>query len=184
MKYTDIQLKQAIDTLVSGGVVVMPTDTVYGIVCSANRPDAVEKIFDIKKRINKLGTILFANKQQLLEFGFDENLVGAAFSYWPGPVSIILPSPKNKKYLAKEWDSLAVRIPEPEWLKRLLLKTGPLATTSANYPDEPTATNIEQAKSIFESKVDFYLDGGEIINSKPSKIVCILPNGKIKVLRP
>ena len=181
--FSRTELSNLVEVLRADGVVVMPTDTVYGIVGSVNSHETVEKIFDIKKRINNLGTILFANKQQLSDFGFDENLLEKAMKYWPGPVSVVLPAPADKKYLAKDWDSLAVRIPEPEWLNTLLLKTGPLVTTSANLPDEPTVTDIDQAKKVFGDKVDFYLDGGTVSDAKPSKIVKIADDGIIETLR-
>lgn len=172
-----------INSLIDGGVVVMPTDTVYGLVCLARNPDAVKKMYEVKQRDGKPGTIIAGSVDQLISMGFDETEAEIASRFWPGPVSVILSTGDNLEYLHMGKKSLAVRIPDVEWLHNLLLETSPLATTSANLPGEPTVTNIEQAQSVFGEKIDFYLDGGEIINSKPSKIVRILQNGDIETIR-
>lgn len=169
-------------TLENGGVVVMPTDTVYGLVSSANNPSAVKRMYEIKQRSGKPGTIIAGSVQQLVNMGFSQAELETASQFWPGPVSVILSASDNLDYLHMGKKSLAVRVPDIEWIHKLLLQTGPLATTSANLPGEPTATNIVQAKRTFGVKIDFYLDGGEIIN-KPSKIVHTLKGGETEILR-
>lgn len=172
-----------VETLINGGVVVMPTDTVYGLVSLAGSPEAVKKMYEAKQRDGKPGTIITGSAQQLVDMGFDEIDIDTASQFWPGPVSVILSASDNLEYLHMGKKSLAVRIPDVEWLHNLLIQTGPLATTSANLPGEPTVTNIEQAQGVFGEKIDFYLDGGEIINSKPSKIVRILLSGEVDIIR-
>jgi len=175
---------QLIETLKNNNVVVMPTDTVYGLACSALLPVAVIKMYKIKQRENKPGTILVANISQLVSLGFNQSQVEQAQKYWPGPVSVVLTAPDSLEYLHMGKKSLAVRIPEPKWLIDLLEKTGPLATTSANLPGEPTITDINQAKDLFGTNVDSYIDGGEISGTKPSKIIKILQNGSTETIRP
>ena len=184
MKYSDTQVEQTINILLSGGVVVMPTDTVYGLVCSALSPSAVKRMYEVKERVGKPGTVIAGSEQQLLDMGFKEAEVETASQFWPGPVSVILSAEDSLEYLHMGKKSLAVRIPDLDWLNEILLKTGPLATTSANLPGEPTVTIIDQAKKLFGDKVDYYSDGGEILGVKPSKIVKIDQNGEIKILRP
>jgi len=147
----------------------MPTDTVYGLVVSAKSPAAVKKLYETKGRIGKPGTIIAASVEQLIELGFSERDLNLASKYWPGPVSIVLPAPKSLEYLHMGLNSLAVRIPNKEELQELLKRTGPLATTSANRPGEPTIEKIEDAESIFGNVVDIYIDGGDI-SSVPSEI--------------
>jgi L-threonylcarbamoyladenylate synthase len=78
--------------------------------------------------------------------------------------------------------SLAVRIPDKPELIELLEKTGPLATTSANDPGEPTAVNVDDAKQYFGDAVDFYEDGGDMSGNAPSTVVRIVDDA-IEVLR-
>ena len=171
------------DTLLNGGVVVMPTDTVYGLVCLAGNPEAVKKMYEVKQRDGKPGTIIAGSVEQLVDMGFNQTEIATAGQFWPGPVSVILEAPESLDYLHMGKKSLAVRIPSLDWLQELLETTGPLATTSANLPGEPTVTNIEQAQRVFGEKIDFYLDGAVIINSKPSKIVRILQSGEVDIIR-
>lgn len=175
---------ELVDTLINRGVVVMPTDTVYGLVCLASNKNAVKRMYQIKQREGKPGTIIAGSSQQLAEMGFNETEVQAARQFWPGAVSVILSTVDNLEYLHMGKESLAVRVPDVDWLHDLLVQTGPLATTSANLPGEPTVTNIEQAKQIFGDKVDLYIDGGEVTNNKPSKIVLIKDGGKVEIIRP
>lgn len=182
--FSELELVGLAEALKSDGVVVMPTDTVYGLSCSAKSPEAVKHMYETKQRDGKPGTIIAANIEQFADMGFDQVELETASQFWPGPVSVILSAGDNLEYLHMGKESLAVRIPEPQWLRDLLVATGPLATTSANLPGEPTAKTIDEAKIIFGDKIDFYLDNGASKEAKPSKIVRIAENGEIEVLRP
>lgn len=177
------KISEIINTLKSGGVAVMPTDTVYGLVCLASDRGAVKRMYEIKERVGKPGTIIASSAEQLLEMGFLETEVETASKFWPGPVSVILNVGDNLDYLHMGKKSLAVRVTDVDWLQKLLSQTGSLATTSANLPGEPTVTSVEQARSIFGDKVELYIDGGKITNGKPSKIVRILPSGETETIR-
>lgn len=172
-----------ITSLGDGDVVVMPTDTVYGLACSALKSEAVKRMYDIKRREGKPGTILAGSIKQLIDIGFSKKAVERANPYWPAPISVILVAPERLSYLHMGIKSLAVRIPAVEELRELLLSTGPLATTSANYPGEPTITRIEEAKLLFAHKVVLYIDGGDKSGAKPSKIIRLLDNGEIETIR-
>lgn len=162
----------------------MLTDTVYGLVCSVDFPDSVKKIYSLKGRENKPGTIIAANAEQLLKMGFSADQIDKASQFWPGPVSVILNAPDKLSYLHMGKKSLAVRIPKPEWLRDILDQTGPLATSSANLAGEPTVNTVEQAKKLFGDSVDLYVDGGDLSNSKPSKIVRVKEDGNVEIIRP
>ena len=168
--YMGFQMKELVRKITRGKVVCMPTDTVYGLVCSAKSPQAVQRLYEVKGRENRPGTIIAASIEQLIELGFNKNDVQVAAQFLPGPVSVVLPAPDSLIYLHMGLDSLAVRIPANKKLQELLSITGPLATTSANRPGEPTVTNIDQAREIFAVKVALYVDGGEI-TSQPSTIM-------------
>lgn len=172
-----------LQALKAGGVVVMRTDTVYGLVASALSPDAVNKLYKIKGRDNKPGTIIAANIMQLAYLGLDKLSLNQAEKYWPGPNSIVLPAPQAHSYLHFGLNSLAVRIPDNQPLVDLLLQSGPLVTTSANLPGKPIVENINEAIQILGKGVDLYVDGGIVSNPIPSNVYLLEPDGSFKKIR-
>ncbi len=167
-----------------GAVGVIPTDTVYGIVARADDKSAVDRLYKLKKREDKPGTIIAANIEQLEKLGLKHRYLKAVEQFWPGAVSIIIPTTDPElAYLHRGKMSLAVRIPDDTKLQKLLQQTGPLVTSSANPPGEPTADTIQQAKAYFGNQVDFYIDGGDLSQREPSTIIRIIDDA-IEVLRP
>lgn len=141
-------------------------------------------MYKLKQRDAKPGTVIVPSIEQLIDLWFSATDVSNANSmFWPAPVSVILDAPKKLKYLHMGKNSLAVRIPEPQWLHDLLEASGPLATTSANLPGEPPVESADEAKLIFGKEVGLYVDGGIIANAKSSKIVKITGDGTVETLR-
>lgn len=166
-----------------GAVGIIPTDTVYGIVARATDEAAVKRLYELKKRSHKPGTIIAANREQLEQLGLKHRYLKAVEQFWPGAVSVIIPvSDPRLAYLHQDQLSLAVRVPELAELHSLLMQTGPLLTSSANSPGEPTAVNIDQAKAYFGDRVDFYEDGGDLSNRQASTLIRIVDDA-IEVLR-
>lgn len=166
-----------------GAIAVIPTDTVYGVVARAEDKTAVTRLYELKRRENKPGTLIAANIEQLEALGLKRRYMTAVEQYWPGAVSVIIPcADPNLEYLHKGKMSLAVRIPADKELIALLQQTGPLISSSANDPGEPTATNIDEAKKYFGDEVDFYADGGELSNHQPSTIIRIVDDA-VEVIR-
>lgn len=174
---------KSIDILKNDGVGVIPTDTVYGLACSAFSPLALERLFKIKGRAeNKPPVVIISDVSDLEKFGAEVSSVHSELikKYWPGKVTVIFNIAKKFEYLDKGL-GLAVRLPADENLRNILRQTGPLATSSANPEGLPTAKNIEEAKKYFGDKVDFYEDGGEL-SPAPSTLVRITGD-KVEVLR-
>jgi L-threonylcarbamoyladenylate synthase len=167
------------DILLAGGIGVLLTDTVYGVVGSARIPDAATKVIDAKGRKYKPGTLIAANTKQLIDLGIQREHVKAAKQFWPGPVTAVLPTRPGLEYLDLGLASLAVRIPDNPEVVALLKKVGPLLTTSANRPDEPMVKSIEEAQEIFGNRLNFYVDGGRLASPLASTIIRI----KIELLR-
>jgi L-threonylcarbamoyladenylate synthase len=178
-------LKQAIKLLKKGGVGILPTDTIYGLLGSALNPKTVERIYKLRKRqkgkpmivlissLNNLG--LFDIKLSLKQKNLLKKL-------WPNPVSVILACPNQRfYYLHRGTKTLAFRIPKSESLIKLLKKTGPLVAPSANPSGLKPAETIKQAKNYFKDQVEFYVDVGKV-TSFPSTLIS-LKNDKIKILR-
>lgn len=183
MLFKDITDPQIIHLLNGGAVGILPTDTVYGIVAVANNQKAVAALYAAKHREGKPGTLVAANMAQLQTLGISPDLLEGAEAFWPGPVSIVLPVGGELAYLHQGQGSLAVRVTANRQLRRLLEQTGPLLTSSANMPSEPTAKNIEEAKSYFGSTVDFYVDGGTIEGDRPSTVLKLESDGTKTILR-
>lgn len=166
-----------------GAIGVIPTDTVYGVVARAADADAVARLYELKKRENKPGTLIAASIEDLELIGLKHRYLKAVEQFWPGAVSVVIPAADPAlKYLHQGKMSLAVRIPADIELQKILKQTGPLVTSSANHPGEPTAVTVEQAKNYFGDKVDFYQDGGDLTNNQPSTIIRIVDDA-IEVLR-
>lgn len=167
-----------------GAIGVIPTDTVYGVVARASDMAAVNRLYELKKRNAKPGTLIAASLSQLEELGLKHRYLKAVEQYWPGAISVIIPvADPSLKYLHQGKMSLAVRIPDDQELLKLLEQTGPLLTSSANHPGEPTATTMLQAKKYFSENVDFYIDGGDLSKNLPSTIIQILDDA-VDVIRP
>lgn len=166
-----------------GTIGIIPTDTVYGLVAQASDQAAVKRLYNLKKRDKKPGTLIAANIEQLENLGLKHRYLKAVEQYWPGAVSVVIPtSDPAIAYLHQGKFSLAVRIPADKKLTALLTETGPLLTTSANLAGEAEATNIDQARRYFGDKVDFYEDGGDLIGCQPSTVIRVIDDA-VEVLR-
>jgi tRNA threonylcarbamoyl adenosine modification protein (Sua5/YciO/YrdC/YwlC family) len=163
---------------------VIATDTVYGLVVRATDHVAVARLYALKQRDKKPGTLIAANLQQLEDLGLKHRYLKAVEQFWPGAVSVVIPcADPELEYLHQGKMSLAVRIPADKQLHELLITTGPLLTSSANQPGEPVAAAIAQAKKYFGDEVDFYEDAGDLSSRQPSTIIRIIDDA-IEVVRP
>jgi L-threonylcarbamoyladenylate synthase len=192
-----------VKTLQNGGVGVMPTDTIYGIVGSALQSDTVRRIYALRRRdLKKPMIILIGGAGDLARFGIFSDAKTKKFlkRVWPGAVSVIMPlAPRQGvsravrstarhsssiarfKYLHRGTKALAFRLPKPAWLRVLLKKTGPLVAPSVNIEGRPPARTVREAKKYFSDKVDFYIDAGRHA-AKPSTLVKV-EKGGVAILR-
>ena len=175
-----------IKVLKNGGVAVMPTDTLYGIVGRAENISTVERIYNIRKRKPSKPCIVLigdASELEKLKIKISEKQKEIIKEYSSSPTSIILDcSDESFSYLHRGTKTLALRLPgEPE-LRNLLLQTGPLIAPSANIEGQPPAKSIQEAKNYFGNLVDLYVDGGDIAG-KASKIIRLQNDGSISIIR-
>jgi len=177
-----VSTAEAIAQLLQGAVGVLPTDTVYGLVACASNQAAVARLYELKKRDHKPGTIVAANVDQLVALGIKKRYLNAVADMWPNPLSIVLPVGPELAYLDQEVGSLAVRIPKDETLQKVLAQTGPLVTSSANQPGAQTAATLAAAYDYFGDSIDFYVDGGDL-SGKPASTVIRVVDDAIEVLR-
>lgn len=182
--------KQAVKILKKGGVVVLPSDTIYGIFGLALDEEVVEKVYKLRKRRpTKPMIILISSVNDLKKFNIEVNQKDEIFSILKkGGISAVFPCDyKEFKYLHRGERSLAFRIPNGKnkrgrMLKELLKKTGPLVAPSANFEGKLPAETLTEAKYIFGESIDFYIGEGRRLSCSPSTLVRVV-DGKVEVLR-
>lgn len=185
---TEWELAQA--AIRDGSLVVMPTDTVYGIGCDPYRASAVADLLGIKGRGKAMPPpVLAADVDQALALA-DWTLVaeeqrGAAQlraerlarAYWPGALTLIVPTSRPFGWdMQTHGRTVAVRVPDEDLTRRLLDRTGPLAVTSANLTGRPPALTAEEARAYFGDRVRCYLDGGRAKVGEASTIINCMAN--------
>jgi len=183
MTLKSIDSPKLVNLIKAGNVGVIPTDTVYGLVCSALDPDAVARLYGLKNRTDKPGTVIAANMKQLEELGLKKRYLKAVEDFWPGPVSVVIPISFGIEYLTLGKGSLAVRLPSDEKLSKLLEETGPLLTTSANHPGELPITSAKDINTEFGKDLDFIVDGG-VLSERVASAVIRIVDDTIEVIRP
>src|SRR3990167_8316504 len=155
MKYSN----KVMDILKQGGIGVLPTDTLYGIVGSALNQQTVERIYKLRRRsLNKPMIILISFLADIERFKIypNEKISNFLKNIWPISVSVILHcANEDFKYLHRGTNTLAFRIPDNNQLLNLLKQTGPLVAPSANFEGEKPASTIKEAKNYFGDKVHF-----------------------------
>ncbi|KKW20595.1 MAG: Sua5/YciO/YrdC/YwlC family protein [Parcubacteria group bacterium GW2011_GWF2_50_9] len=170
-------LSKVIPILKSGGIAVIPTDTIYGIVARALDRKAAERLFALRRKtLRKPFVILIDRVPRLKDFGIALDAGQRRFltHAWPGKVSIVFPCNGNKfSYLHRGTNALAFRLPNKKDLRALLKKTGPLVAPSANPEGEKPAETAAQAKRYFGARVDIYVDVGRL-RRKPSTVISLV----------
>ncbi len=174
------------EVLKSGGVAVIPTDTIYGIVGSALNPQTVARIYNIRKRAgDKPCIILVSDIGELGKFSINlsDSQKEIFKTYSDLPTSIILDCEEESlEYLHRGTQTLAFRVPNLPELRDVLAQTGPLIAPSANIEGELPAKNIPEAREYFGEQVDLYLDGGEIAG-QPSRVIKLHKDGQVDIIR-
>lgn len=173
------------EQLKSGAIGVIPTDTLYGLVCCALNEESVDRVYALRERdVDKPCITLISDLDQLNLFNIVPSSRDREYlsRVWPGKVSVTLPIDATSfPYLHRGKDSLAFRLPNDEALRNLIRQTGPLIAPSANPQGKVPAATIEEARMYFGDRADFYVDGGTL-RSEPSTLIRF-DNGKVVVLR-
>ncbi len=172
-------LHQAHAALTRGEVVVVPTDTVYGVAVSPRVPGAIDRVVHLKGRSRDMAPpILVASVEQALslvaEGALSDEVHALLQRYWPGALTVVLPvNPELEFDIGHTPGTIALRSPDESSLLELLRLHGPLAVTSANKTGEPPAESVYEAINFFGDDVAVYLGaaGESHTNQKPSSIV-------------
>ena len=176
---------ELIDHLRSGGVAVIRTDTLYGLVASADIEAAVERVYDIKGRdANKSCIVLLDDMRSA--YGRGEELDTDAHRYHSDvPTSFLIDGGGAPGWLLRENHQLAYRVPNDLDLRQFLAATGPLIAPSANPQGQPPARTIAEAQDYFGGQGGImYVDGGEVPeDTPPSRLIRINDDGTVERLR-
>lgn len=181
--FTSVNDPEIARILIAGGVGVLRTDTIYGIVALAGNEAAVRRVYELKGREDSKSPIVLIDDERQI---YDE-LSAAHSAYvrevWPGKVSVIVPSTQAPSWIRRQNDSVAYRMPDFGELRNLVRVTGPLIAPSANPQGMQPAMNLREARYYFGNKIDFYVDGGSVESPEPSKLMKLELNGDITRLR-
>ena len=181
-------MQNLIDTLKSGGTILYPTDTIWGIGCDATNADAINKIFEIKKREkNKSMIILVESEKRLQDLVEVPEMAWEIMDLSEKPVTIIYDNPKGlpKEILAED-GSIGIRLVKDNYLKKLIGKLNkPLVSTSANLSGDKSPMKFSDINDEIINSVDAISDENhdKISEYAGSSIIRMWNDGRVKVLR-
>ena len=181
-------MEQIIETLKSGGTILYPTDTIWGIGCDATNIDAINKIFEIKKREkNKSMIILVESAKRLQDLVEVPEMAWEIMDLSEKPVTLIYDNPRGlpKEILAED-GSIGIRLVDDLFLKKIITKLNkPLVSTSANFSGEKSPMKFSDISKELVNAVDFVAEENHDIISEfsGSSVIRIWNDGRIKVLR-
>ena len=173
-----------------GELVVIPTDTVYGLAADAFNPAAVQKLIDAKGRTRQSPPpVLIPGIPTLdaLAESVPDEVRLLVETFWPGALTIILPAQSSLQWdLGETRGTVALRMPSNRIALELLSETGPLAVSSANLTGEPAATTAAGAEAMLGDSVSIFLDdgeGGSVSSTIVDATSLSLPDGKLRIVR-
>ncbi len=180
-------IEKIVKILNNGGVVVLPTDTVYGIFAISDNKKAIKKIYEIKKRYYKKPLQIFLQDKKLIKKYAIVNKYNEKYinKFLPGKYTLILKIRKifKKKFKFLKCDTIGIRVIKYKLLNDILKKiNSPLVATSANFSGDKTPVKFQDINKEILSKVGFYVKNDKIVSGIPSRVINV--TGKeIKILR-
>ena len=177
----DDKLKEPAQIIKKGGIVIFPTETVYGIGTNGLDENAIRKLYEVKQRpLNKPISLLVNNIEMVEKIA--KNITEVEYKlmerFFPGPLTIILEKRDIvPDILTSNTNTIGIRMPSGEIAKKLIEFAGvPIATSSSNISGKPSGTNITDIKKDFEGKIDCFIDNGESELGIPSTVIRIIDN--------
>lgn len=182
------EIQACLEVLKQGGLILYPTDTVWGIGCDATNTEAVEKIFKLKQRSDSKALICLVADDRMLK-KYIKNIPDAAFDIMDledNPITIIYDEPQNLAHnlIAKD-NTIGIRIPNNDFCFQLLRKfNGAIVSTSANISGQPTPKSFKEIHEDIIKGVDYVVNlPNEKLGTKPSAIIKLSKDGKVQVIR-
>ncbi|MFB2581810.1 L-threonylcarbamoyladenylate synthase [Herbiconiux sp. P15] len=182
---TGMRLSRA--AIAKGELVVLPTDTVYGVAADAFTPAAVQRLLDAKGRTRQSPPpVLIPGLTTLdaLATSIPDAVRDLVGEFWPGGLTIILQATPSLAWdLGETGGTVALRMPDDEIALALLAETGPLAVSSANLTGRPAATTAAEAEAMLGDSVSVYLDGGARTGGAASTILDATDPASFRIVR-
>jgi L-threonylcarbamoyladenylate synthase len=175
VRLTAADLDRAATVILSGGVLAIPTDTVYGLACHPDDGAAADRIFALKGRPADMElSLLAASPGDAARFAQTTGVAAhLAAAFWPGALSLIVPaSTPFHAATPRAGSTVMVRVPDHDLLRELLRRTGPLASTSANRHGRPACSTADEVEAQLDAEVDAVLDGGPAAGLASTIIDC------------
>jgi L-threonylcarbamoyladenylate synthase len=179
-------IDRALAVLRVGGLVVMPTDTVYGVGCLAWEGEAVARLFLVKGRPeDRPIPILLGQANELERVAVNPSVATRrlAEAYWPGPLTLVVQRHPSLPRALGPGSTIGVRVPAHPVAQRLLTAAGPMAVTSANLSGKPPATSAMDAESALAGWVELILDDGPSPGGQSSTVADCTQDPPV-ILRP
>ncbi len=182
------EVHNAYEVIQNGGIILYPTDTVWGIGCDATNADAVAKIYKLKKRAETQSMICLMNGEKMMYNVFKEipEVAWQIIDLSEKPTTLILDSPRNvaPNIIATD-NTLGVRlVKEPFCFKLIERMKKPLVSTSANISGQPTPNSFKEISAEIINGVDYVVNlNREKIGGKPSTIIKLTNDSQVKVIR-
>lgn len=183
------EIENSLKVLKSGGTIIYPTDTVWGLGCDATNTEAVSKIFDIKQRLNSKSMLVLVSDIKMLQQYIKQipDAILLALQTFKNPTTIIYKQPqKLSPLLVADDDSIGIRIVNDKFCKQLINAfKKPIVSTSANISGEPTPLKFDEISPKIFERADYIVNlHHHKKNTKPSTILRLNADGILEVLRP
>lgn len=169
-----IAQRHALDVLNNGGLVVFPTDTVYGLAALPAKPEFIERLYVVKGRDSARAiAVLIGSINELSKVSKEpgDTAIRLARRFWPGPLTIVVPRHPDLPEILSPKPTIGVRMPDHPIALQLLKLTGPLAVTSANLSGRENTTTVAEVLAQLDSRVHLVLDGGKTPGGLPSTVI-------------
>jgi len=176
-------LQNATEVFRTGGVLVFPTDTVYGIGCILNKT-AIRKLYKIKRRKNQPTAILMTKDLFIALYRSSSNVGKLPEEFWAGKMTIIFPVNKFEVIFSAmiiKDETIGIRLPDHRWLKELINEVGPIVTSSANRAGEQTPVKFSELDKGVIDEADLTIQTSQTLSGKPSMIYDLIND---KMIRP
>lgn len=167
-------LSIALETVQTGGIIAFPTDTVYGIGCSADNPRGINRLYEVKNRErDKPIPLLIADRSELGELvqSIPPQAEVLMDRFWPGPLTLIFPRSGSLPAELSPTDTIGIRLPDSKFTRRLIRVTGPLAASSANISGRESALTADDVLNQVGNRIELVIDGGETRRERASTVV-------------
>jgi L-threonylcarbamoyladenylate synthase len=182
-------IKKAVEVLKSGGVILYPTDTIWGIGCDATNPEAVARIYQIKKREDSKSMLVLMDNPALLERYVNDvpKIAWDLVEISTTPLTVIYPGAKNlATNLIADDGSIGIRFTKEEFTTKLLQRfRRPIVSTSANISGQKSPAFFDEISEEIKTQMDYIVDyrQDDINPAQPSSIMKLWPGGRIDIIR-